>query len=219
MRDWVVGGDLEARWLALHRAGELRFDRLLLATGSQPNRFGWPGQELDGVQGLYGLPDLRRLHDTVQCTHHAALVGGGLIGVELAERLLSHGVRVTRLVREESYRCNVLPREESALVNDEARAHGVELRPGPELGWIEADGRGRVAAVHTARGERIECQLVDLTARVSPNLDLARELGLACERGVLVDRSLRSRVPDFLAAGDCAEAVLGGAEPNLLQQV
>lgn len=219
VRDWVVGGDLGRKELRLHRGGRMSFDRLLLATGSQPNRFGWPGQDLDGVQGLYGLPDLERLYRAVERTRQAVITGGGLIGVELAEMLLSRGIPVTMLVRESSYWNNVLPAEESALVNAEVRAHGVDLRLGAELASIEDDGQGRCAAALTSAGERIECQLVGLTAGVAPNLDLARELGLDLGRGILVDASLRTSVPDVLAAGDCAEIVRGANERNLLQQV
>lgn len=219
VRDWVVGGDLGRKELRLHRGGRMTFDRLLLATGSKPNRFGWPGQDLEGVQGLYGLPDLVRLHRSVERTHRAVIVGGGLIGVELAEMLLARRIAVTLLAREGSYWDNVLPAEESALVNAEVRAHGVDLRLGTELVSIEDDGNGRCAAALTGAGERIVCQLVGLTAGVSPNLDLARELGLDLARGVLVDPSLRTAVPDVLAAGDCAEIVLGAGRPNLLQQV
>ena len=219
VRDWVTGGDLEAKRLVLHRGGELAFDKLLLATGSKPNRFGWPGQDLDGVQGLYGLPDLVKLHETVQRTRRAVIVGGGLIGVELAEMLLSRRIAVTMLVREASYWNNVLPPEESQFANDEVREHGVDLRLETGLQSIEDDGNGRCAAAITSHGERIECQLVGLTAGVAPNVELARALGLATARGILVDASLRTSHDDVFAAGDCAELVYGEERPNLVQQV
>ena len=218
LRAWVTRIDLERKRLELHGKPPLAWDRLLLATGSKPNRFGWPGQDLDGVQGLWGLADLKSLHSACESARAAVIVGGGLIGVELAEMLRSRGLAVTMLVRESSYWNNVLPAEESAMVGREIRAHGVELLLATQLRAIEDDGRGRAAAVLTDTGERIPCQIVGLTAGVSPNVDLVRGSAIRTGRGVLVDRHLRTSVPDVFAAGDCAEIERAGG-PNLVQQV
>ena len=207
VRAWAVGVDLDARRVRLSRGEPLAYDRLVLATGSKPNRFGWPGQDLAGVQGLYGLPDLRLLLENVQQTRGAVIVGGGLIGVELAEMLRSRRIHVTMLVREPSYWANVLPREESELVGEVIREEGVELRLSTELASIEDDGTGRCGAVLTSAGERLECQLVGLTAGVAPNLDLAGELDLDLGRGVRVDASFRTSREHVYAVGDCAELV------------
>ena len=218
VRAWVTRIDLEKKRLVLHGKPPLAWDKLLLATGSKPNRFGWPGQDLEGVQGLWGLADLKTLHDSCARAREAVIVGGGLIGVELAEMLHSRGLGVTFLVRESSYWNNVLPAEESAMVGREIRAHGVGLRLATQLQSIEDDGRGRAAAVRTDQGERIPCQIVGLTPGVSPNIDLVKESAIPCARGILVDRHLRTRVPDVFAAGDCAEIERPG-EKSLVQQV
>ena len=171
------------------------------------------------MQGLYDLQDLKRLYDTVQTTRQAVIVGGGLIGIELAEMLHSCGVPVTFLVREVSYWDNVLPAEESAMVSRIIRQAGLGLKLETGLVEIEGDGDGRACAVITDAGERIECQLVGLTAGVGPNLDLVADTAIGTGRGGLVDSSLRTNVPDVLAAGDCAEIVTEGEGRNLLQQV
>jgi len=218
LRGWVTRIDLEGRRLELHGQPPLAWDRLLVATGSRPNRFGWPGQDLDGVQGLWGLPDLERLRQGCARARAAVLVGGGLIGVELAEMLHARGVRVTFLVREASYWNNILPPEESELVNREIRRHGIDLRLSTQLAEIHDDGAGRVGGVTTDGGERIACEIVGLTAGVSPNVDVARASGVPTGRGILVDETLRTRVPEVFAAGDCAEIVVPGGR-NLIQQV
>jgi NADPH-dependent 2,4-dienoyl-CoA reductase/sulfur reductase-like enzyme len=219
VRAWVTRIDLERKELELHGKPPLHWDKLLLATGSKPNRFGWPGQELAGVQGLWGLPDLKRLYESVERAERAVIVGGGLIGVELAEMLHSRGIHVTVLARESAYWNNVLPDEEARLVGRAIERHGVELKLSTELEAIEDDGRGRCAAVRTKAGERIACEIVGLTVGVSPNLDVVKGSAIRTGRGVLVDTSLRTSVPDVYAAGDCAEIEGLVAGRNLLQQV
>jgi NADPH-dependent 2,4-dienoyl-CoA reductase/sulfur reductase-like enzyme len=218
VRAWATGVDTTRRQLRLDGREPLEYDRLLLALGSKPNRFGWPGQDLDGVQGLYGLMDLKLLEENCRGARRAVIVGGGLIGIELAEMLHSRRVEVTLLVREASYWDIVLPAEESAMVNRAIRAAGFDLRLSTELARIEDDGRGRAGAVLTRSGERIECQLVGLTAGVSPNLDVLSGSGIPTARGVLVDESLRTHIEDVWAAGDCAEIEPAHGE-RLVQQV
>jgi len=218
VRAWVTRIDLEHKRLELHGKTPLAFDKLLLATGSKPNKFGWPGQELEGVQGLWDLMDLARLTEScARGARAATIVGGGLIGVELAEMLHSRGLHVTFLVREKSYWNMILPPQESAMVTREIRAHGVELRLERQLKSIEDDGQGRVGAILTDKDERLPCEIVGLTAGVSPNLDLVKGSAIKTGRGILVDRKLRTNVPDVYAAGDCAEIENPGR--NLLQQV
>ena len=219
VRDWVTEIKVEAKSLVLQRSGELGYDKLLLATGSKSNRFGWPGQDLDGVQGLWSLMDLRQMHLTLARTRRAVIVGGGLIGIEMAEMLQSRGVHVTFLVREKSYWDNVLPAEESQLVSRMIRQHGFELLVKTELNEILDDGTGRVRGVTTKDGRELPAEFVGLTAGVSPNVDLVKDSAIEVGRGILVDWQLRTSVPDVFAAGDCAEIVTPENERNVLQQV
>jgi len=219
LRDWVTNIDTAGKQLTLHTGGMLAYDKLLIATGARSNKFGWPGQELQGVQGLYDLQDLQQLYDNVTTTRNAVIVGGGLIGIELAEMLHSCSVPVTFLVRETSYWDNVLPPQESAMVTRLIRDAGFGLKLETGLKEIEDDGSGRAGAVITDRDERIECQLVGLTAGVSPNIAVVKDTAIDTGRGILVDWSLRTSAPDVFAAGDCAEIVTEGDGRNLLQQV
>ena len=217
-RDWVTGIDAARKCLTLHRGGDFHFDKLLIATGSKSNKFGWPGQDLKGVQGLYSLQDLRTLYDSAKDTRHAVIVGGGLIGIELAEMLHTRNIHVTFLVREPTYWGNVLPKEESGMVNEIIREQGIGLKLQASLKEILDDGNGRACGVVTEDGERLECQFVGLTAGVSPNTDLVKESAIETGRGILVDHRFQTSAPDIYAAGDCAEIVTGG-DRNLLQQV
>jgi len=220
VRGWVTRIDPTGKQLHLDGdAAPIRYDRLLVATGSEPNRFGWPGQELRGVQGLYGLQDLERLYENVQDTRQAVIVGGGLIGIELAEMLHSRNIEVTFLIRETTFWNNVMPAEESAMLNRIIEEAGLGLVVESNLAAILDDGTGRAGAVRTDDGRELPCQLVGLTAGVRPNIGVVERSGIACRRGVLVDGALRTRAPDVFAAGDCAEIGGGGDGPGLVQQV
>lgn len=219
VRDWVTSIDTAAHTLSLHHGADIHYDRLLIATGSKSNTFGWPGQDLKRVHGLYDLMDLKALYDCAGQVRQAVIVGGGLIGIELGEMLHSRGIHVTFLVRETSYWDNVLPPEESAMVTRLIRQEGFDVRLETELREIIDDGAGAAGGIVTSTDEQIECEFVGLTAGVSPNIDLVREGPIATGRGVLVDWSLRTNVDDVYAAGDCAEIVTEGEQRNLLQQV
>ncbi|QXD15369.1 FAD-dependent oxidoreductase [Rhodocaloribacter litoris] len=205
LRDYVRSIDTEARRLHLSSGNTLHYDRLVLATGSKSNRFGWPGEDLDGVQGLYGLQDLERMERNTRGIERAVVVGGGLIGVEMAEMLHSRGIQVTFLVRERSYMDYLLPPEESEMVNRHLCRHGIDLRLSTELREILPDEAGRVRAVVTTGGEEIPCRFVGLAVGVHPNVDVTEGSGIETNRGILVNTYFETNVPGVYAAGDCAE--------------
>lgn len=216
---WVKKVDTAAKKVILEDGRELSYARLLLATGSRPNKFGWPGQDLPGVQGLYSYQDLQMLEENSRRTRRAVIVGGGLIGIELAEMLLSRGIAVTFLVREKNYWDNVLPEEEARLIGRHIKEHGVDLRLATNLVEIIAGPDGRAAAVKTDKGETIPCQLVGLTAGVHPNINLARASGIPTGRGILVNEYLETEIPNIYAAGDCAEIVPEGQATGKVEQL
>ena len=184
---------------------EMQYDKLILAVGSKPNKFGWPGQDLDGVGGLYSYQDLEKMEANSDGLKQAVIVGGGLIGIEMAEMFHTRHIPVTFLVREKSYWNNVLPAEESEMVNRHIRANGIDLRLETELKEIIDDGNGKAGAVVTNEDERIECGYVGLTAGVSPNLAFLKDTELELGRGILVDEHLQTNIPDVYAIGDCAQ--------------
>jgi len=198
--------DVETKRLLLEDERAVPFDVLIIATGSVTNKFGWPGQDLPGVQGLYSLQDLELMEQNTKGISRAVIVGGGLIGVEMAEMLLSRKIAVTFLVREEWFWSGVLPREEAEMIGRHLRTHGVDLRLGSELDSILPDANGHVRAIRTKSGEEIDCQFVGLTAGVSPNIAwLKNSTGIATDKGVLVNEYLETEVPGIYAIGDCAQ--------------
>ena len=202
--------DPAAKTLTLRDGAPLRYDRLLVATGSRPAFHGWPGQHLAGVQGLYHLADLAAMTAAMPGGAAAAgrrgvVVGGGLIGVEMAEMLRTRGYAVTFLVREPRYLPRVFSPAESDLVAAEIRRHGVDLRLGAALGEILDDGTGRVGGVVTGAGDPVDADWVGIGAGVTPNVGWLEGSGVEVGRGVLVDATLATSASDVFAAGDCAE--------------
>ncbi|WP_405563051.1 NAD(P)/FAD-dependent oxidoreductase [Polaribacter sp. Asnod6-C07] len=187
----------------------LSYDKLIIATGSKPNKFGWPGQDLDGVLGMYHKQDLENLEKFApnnKVCKRAVIVGGGLIGIELAEMLRSRKIPVTFLVREASFWNGVLPAQESELINKHIAAHHIDLRLSTNLKEIKSDENGKVKSIIIEEtGEEIPCNVVGLTAGVTPNIDFLKDSGIETKRGVLVNRFLETNITDVYAIGDCAE--------------
>lgn len=183
----------------------LSFDVLIIASGSKPNKFGWPGQDLKGVRGLYHKQDLEALEKATSSIKHAVVVGGGLIGIELAEMLLSRGKTVSFLVRESSFWNNILPKKESKMINHHIVDHGIDLRLSTNLVEIQGNSKNEVKSVITDKGDVIPCQWVGLTAGVSPNVDFLLESKIDLGKGVLVNQYLETSCKDIYAIGDCAE--------------
>lgn len=183
---------------------KLKYDQLVIATGSKPNKFGWPGQDLAGVSGLYHKKDLEYVSDLSPKIKKAVIVGGGLIGIELAEMLHSKGKDVVFLVRESSFWNNVLSENEAQIINKQILDHGIDLRLSSELDEIIGQNK-EVAQVKTKSGELIDCQYVGLTVGVSPNIEFLKDSGIETKRGVLVNRMLQTNFDNIYAIGDCAE--------------
>lgn len=204
--------DLTEKKLVSTTGEILKYDKLVLATGSKSNQFGWPGQELDGVHGLYHLQDLEAMERHSKALSamgdqgRAVIVGGGLIGVEMAEMFHSRGIPVTFLVREKAFWSNILPPEEAEMVSRHLRHHQIDLRLETELSAILPDSSGtKCASVLSNKGETLSCGFVGLTVGVSPNISFLKDSGIETNKGILVNEYLQSSQPDVYAIGDCAE--------------
>jgi len=197
--------DFEKQELNFDKGTPLKYDKLVLALGSASNKFGWPGQDLKGVGGLYSMQDLDQMEDFSEGLNRGVIVGGGLIGIEMAEMFHSRHIPVSLLVREGSYWNNVLPDEESAMVTRHIKANGIDLRLETELDAIIDDGSGKAKGVKTKSGEMIDCGYVGLTAGVHPNVKWLKETALNVEKGIVVDKHLQTNVKNVYAIGDCAQ--------------
>lgn len=197
--------DFEKKKLQPSQGDAISYDKLVLALGSSSNKFGWPGQDLEGVGGLYSYQDLEQMEKFSPGLKRAVIVGGGLIGIEMAEMFHSRHIPVTFLVREDAYWNMVLPKEESEMVTREILKNGIDLRLETELKEIVDDGTGKCKAVVTNKGETIECGYVGLTAGVHPNVKWLKDTALDVDRGIKVNKNLETNIKDVYAIGDCAQ--------------
>ena len=183
----------------------LEFDRLLLAVGSRARPAPWPGSRGPGVHAFVTLQDLDALEREVIPGRTACVIGGGLIGVEVAEALLHRGMKVRFLVREPWDFPVALDERESDVVAAHIRTHGVEVRTRTPVEAIERDGE-RVTGVRTPDGT-VACDLVVVAIGVEPNTGFLRGSDVALADNLAIetepDLSVRGH-PHVFAAGDCA---------------
>lgn len=205
VRGRVTRLDGEGRTVVLEDGRAFTPDRLLLAVGSVAREAPWAGAEGPGVHGFVTLRDLERLDGSARAGQRAVVIGGGLIGVEVAEILRHRGLRVTWLVRERWYFPVALDEAEALMVAEHVRRQGVDVRLGAGVEEILRHGDGRVRAVR-AGGEEIPCDLVAVTIGVVPNTSFLRDgpVTLSAGGAIEVDDALRTSVPGVWAAGDCA---------------
>ena len=214
LRHEVTAIDLDRREVvarALDGGGEVRepFDQLVYAAGAVPVRPSW----VDGVRGVFGVQTLddgtavREWLDGDPRPRRAVVVGGGYVGVEMAEALMRRGLPVTLLEREPEPMSTVDP-DMGALVREAIRGLGIDVRTGVTVSGLETAG-GRVSAVVTDAGP-VPADVVVLGLGVRPNVGLATEAGLPVGPTGALRTDLRMRVPGFdgvWAAGDCVESV------------
>ncbi|WKN41000.1 NAD(P)/FAD-dependent oxidoreductase [Tunicatimonas pelagia] len=205
VRDYAQKVDASAKTLSLQSGGNISYDVLVLASGSSGNRAGWPGEELKGIQGMITYQDIEAMEGNTENVKQAVIVGGGLIGVEMAECLHARHIPVTFFIREKEYWSNILPPEESKMISRHVRENGINLLTERSVKEFRGDSQGRVSSVVLEDGEEHPCQFVGITIGVHPNIKFLEGSGIETNRGIMVDEQLRTNVPDVYAVGDCAQ--------------
>jgi 3-phenylpropionate/trans-cinnamate dioxygenase ferredoxin reductase component len=199
----ATGIDLADSTVTLAGGRRLRFDKLVLATGSTVRRIPVPGAELDGVCYLRSLDDALGLRDLLQPGRRLAVVGASWIGTEVAASARQRGTEVVMVDPLSQPLERVLGPEVGRYFARLHTDHGVKLRLGTGVEAFAGDGR--VEAVRLTDGSAVDADAVVVGIGVNPNVDLAGSAGLAVDQGVLVDAHLTTSHPDVFAAGDIAE--------------
>jgi 3-phenylpropionate/trans-cinnamate dioxygenase ferredoxin reductase subunit len=197
--------DLQARRLLTSEGAGVRYDSLLIATGSTPRRLTLPGSDLDGVLYLRRLEDSDRIRAAFAGTPRVVIVGAGWIGLETAAAARVAGLSVTVLEQAEAPLARILGSRMSSVFSGLHRDNGVDLRCG--VGISELTGTsGHVTGVRLSDGTLVEADLVLVGVGISPETGLAETAGLEVGNGITVDEHLRTSDPAVFAAGDVADA-------------
>ena len=194
----AIGVDLKTRVVALADGGGLAYDRLLLATGAEPNRLSFPGSRSPQVHTLRALADCRAIIAAAASAGRALVIGSSFIGLEVAAALRARAIEVDVVAPEARPMERILGAQIGSFVLNLHEQHGVRFHLQQTVKAIEGK------RVILASGEELDADVVVMGVGVRPRVDLAEAAGLKLDRGVLVDSYLQTSAPEVFAAGDIA---------------
>jgi nitrite reductase (NADH) large subunit len=195
--------DRQRRTVRARSGVEVSYDRLLLATGSKPFIIPVPGHDLPGVIAFRDIQDVNQMLEAARQHRHAVVIGGGLLGLEAANGLLRQGMDVTVVHVSDTLMNQQLDKPAAALLKQALERKGLRFLLNAQT--AEIVGPERVTAVRFSDGSQIPADLVVMTAGVRPNIALAQQAGLHCERAIVVDDTLQSYDPRIYAVGECVQ--------------
>jgi 3-phenylpropionate/trans-cinnamate dioxygenase ferredoxin reductase subunit len=200
----VVGIDSQARTVTLDDGASSSYDILVLATGARARRLTIPGSELDGIYYLRDMKDADLVRDTIGPGRRLAIVGGGYVGLEVAASALSLGAEAILIEREKRILARVACEPLAAFFDAYHRAKGLKILTSAEVASFQAEN-GHVRAVKLADGSEIPCDVAVVGVGGIVCDELARDLGLKCDNGIIVDENARTSLPDVYAIGDVTQ--------------
>lgn len=206
--DWRPGArvariDRATKRLELASGDEVSYDKLILCTGGRARRLALPGADSVAVHTLRTIDDAQALAPMLAPGRTVVVVGGGWIGLEVAATARKRGADVV-VVEAQSRLCErTVPSDISEHLLALHRSHGARIILGASIAGFATGDDGR-PVVRLADGQTLTCDAIVAGVGMVPNEELAREAGLACDGGVIVDSSCRSSDPDIFAAGDVA---------------
>lgn len=199
----VTAIDTGRRELKIAGEESVAYSRLVLATGSTPLRLGVPGADLPGVHTFRDTRDVDLLLSLAAAKKRVVVIGGGLLGLEAAYGLAKAGAPVTLLHLMDRLMERQLDAPAADLLKTLVERKGIRVRLDASTARIQ--GEARVEAVELADGSCIAADAVIFAAGIRPNVALAKEAGIAVNRGIVVDDALQTAMPDVFALGECAE--------------
>lgn len=195
--------DVGRRELKIAGEESVGFSKLVLATGSSPLRLNVPGAGLSGVSSFRDSRDVDPLLALAAAKKRVVVVGGGLLGLEAAYGLAKAGAPVTLLHLMDRLMERQLDAPAAALLKSLVEKKGIDVLLNANTARIL--GQSRAEAVELADGRQIDADAVIFAAGIRPNVALAKEAGIAVNRGIVVDDRLQTGTDDIFALGECAE--------------
>ena len=179
------------------------YDRLLLATGSNPFVLPIPGKDLAGVITYRDIHDTNAMIDAAGKYQHAVVIGGGLLGLEAANGLKLRGMEVTVVHLEAWLMERQLDQTAADMLKKSLENKGLRFMLRKQTTSIKANAEGRVGSVSFADGEEIPADLVVMAVGIRPNDELAKAAGIHCTRGIVVSDTMQTYDPRIYAVGEC----------------
>jgi len=179
------------------------YDRLLLATGSSPFMIPVPGADLPGVVAFRDIQDVGGMLEAARHHQHAVVIGGGLLGLEAANGLMQQGMQVTVVHLTGSLMERQLDSTAAKMLRQSLEERGLTFKLATQTEAIL--GEERVTAVRFKDGSEITADLVVMAVGIRPNIELARNAGIHCERGIVVSDTLQTFDPRVYAVGECVQ--------------
>ncbi|MCL9661646.1 nitrite reductase large subunit NirB [Paenibacillus hunanensis] len=201
--DAVTAIDTQQKQVHSASGKQVAYDELILATGSSAFILPVAGADKDGVIGFRDIKDCETMMDTAKQYKKAAVIGGGLLGLEAARGLLNLGMDVTVIHINEHLMDRQLDRPAGLMLQQELEQQGMNFLLGKRT--VELTGKRRVTGVRFTDGTAIDADLVVMAVGIRPNVELAATSGLRVNRGIVVDDYMRTNVPGISAVGECAE--------------
>jgi nitrite reductase (NADH) large subunit len=199
----VVQIDRKARRVTASDGTEAGYDRLLLATGSNPFILPLPGKDLDGVIGFRDIQDVDKMLETSKSKQHAVVIGGGLLGLEAANGLMLQGMSVTVIHLMDTLMERQLDVPAAKMLQKELEDKGLNFLMGAQTEAII--GQDRVEKVRLKDGTEIYADLVVMAVGIRPNTELAEQAGIHTERGIVVNDTMQTFDPRVYSVGECVQ--------------
>ena len=201
--DPVIKIDRIAQTVTAQSGINVPYDRLLIATGSNPFIIPVPGHDKSGVIGFRDFDDVEKMLSASKNYKNAVVIGGGLLGLEAANGLMKNGMNVTVVHLLDSLMERQLDKPASAMLKASLEERGMNFMM--EAQTAEILGEDRVNGVKFADGSTIDADLVVMAVGIRPNFALAQEAGIHCNRGIVVNDTMQTYDPRVYAVGECVE--------------
>lgn len=202
----VIGIDRAARRITTSGNTVIDYENLVFTTGARVRQLPVPGADLQGVHYLRTLDDIKQIQASMQQARRAVVIGGGFIGLEFAAAAQTLGLQVTVLEANDRLMARVVSPVVSAYFHELHAAHGVRVMHKTSVSRLHGDkiAGKKISEVECADGSCYPADLVIVGIGVIANDELARDSGIACDRGIIVNGVGRTSDPQVYAAGDCA---------------
>jgi nitrite reductase (NADH) large subunit len=201
----VVKIDRKHRKVITKDGKSAQYDRLLIATGSKPVIADISGNDLAGVASFRDINDVNKMLAYTESHRHAVVLGGGLLGLEAASGLAARGMDVT-VIHNKPYLLNRQLDEPAArLLQSELEKRGIHFKLDAVISRFVGDDNYHIASVLLQDGALIPCDLFVMAIGIKPNIGLASDAGLHCERGIIVNDTLQTYDPSIYAVGECIQ--------------